>query len=68
MKRLQFILGLIPNVKDIIVQIEDACLDAVEEIIQRTDNQVDDHIALPVVKGLRKMLNVPEFEETEGEE
>ena len=44
----------------VVDQIGDACIDAVEEIIQRTDNTVDDAIVLPALKGLRHITGLAE--------
>jgi len=41
----------------------DALLDTLEDYVERTDNQTDDKLVLPMIKGLRVACNIPDEEE-----
>ena len=43
---------------DVLEKLGDACLDTLEELVQRTDNTVDDAIVLPAIKGLRHVAGI----------
>lgn len=70
MNKVNVILSLIPktHVGEIIKTAEDAFLDAIENFVARTDNDIDDAVILPAIKGIRKYLNIPDCDEGENNE
>lgn len=41
----------------------DACLDTLEEFVQRTDNKIDDAVILPAIIGLRTVAGIADNDE-----
>lgn len=63
MKKFLMVLSMIePALKaaGIVEKLGEACLDALEEIVTRTDNTVDDALILPTIKGLRHVVGLEE--------
>ena len=54
---------------EVLEALGDACLDTLEEFVQRTDNTIDDAVVLPAIKGLRHVAGIedkPDNKETEA--
>jgi len=45
----------------------DKMLDWAEDFIASTDNQIDDALVLPVIKGIRTTFNIPDNDEPAAE-
>jgi hypothetical protein len=43
----------------------DAGLDAIEDLVQESENKVDDAVVLPICKVIRTTFNVPDNDEPE---
>jgi len=50
---------------NVMEQVADACLDALEEVVKRSDNKVDDAVILPAIKGLRVIVGAAEEQQKE---
>lgn len=50
---------------DVLEALGDACLDTLEEFVQRTDNTIDDAVILPAIKGLRSVAGIADNDEKE---
>jgi hypothetical protein len=46
--------------EDTIKRFIDAGLDAIEDIVASTDNQIDDQLVLPLCRRLRQAVDVPD--------
>jgi hypothetical protein len=59
MKKFFTILNLIRPIVDM-QKLGDHLLDALENYVERTDNETDDKLVLPVITGLRLALRIPD--------
>lgn len=50
---------------DALESLGDACLDTLEEFVQRTDNKIDDAVILPAIKGLRMVAGIADHDDCE---
>lgn len=64
-KLLQFVLGVIPNehLKVALKAAESAALDAVEKVVESTDNDIDDALVMPIIKNIRRIHKIEEEKE-----
>jgi len=64
MRKFFMLLNLIKPLLDV-EKLGDFLLDQLENYVQKTDNKTDDALVLPVIKGLRIALNIPDNDEEE---
>lgn len=59
---LQAIVALLASVltKENLKLVADAMLDVVEDIVQKTDNSIDDKLVLPAVQRIREAFDIPD--------